>query len=72
MTSASSSRDTGTSSVDDADIARFDQLAAQWWDVAGAMKPLHQFTPVRIDLSRIVSGGQACQICATPPCACQG
>ena len=49
MTSASSSRDTGTSSVDDADIARFDQLAAQWWDVAGAMKPLHQFTPVRID-----------------------
>lgn len=35
-------------SVDAADVARFDQLAAQWWDDTGAMKPLHQFTPVRI------------------------
>jgi len=38
-----------TQSVDEADVARFDQLAAQWWDDTGAMKPLHQFTPVRIE-----------------------
>lgn len=38
-----------TASIDAEDIARFDQLAASWWDPAGPMRPLHLFTPVRLD-----------------------
>lgn len=36
------------SHIDLEDIARFDELAKQWWNVDGPMKPLHDFTPVRI------------------------
>lgn len=35
------------SSVDPEEIARFDALAAQWWDSAGPMGPLHQMNPPR-------------------------
>jgi 2-polyprenyl-6-hydroxyphenyl methylase/3-demethylubiquinone-9 3-methyltransferase len=38
-----------SSTIDVEDIARFDALAAEWWDPRGAMRPLHQFTPVRVD-----------------------
>jgi len=37
------------STVDGADIARFDALASEWWDANGPMRPLHLFTPVRVD-----------------------
>ena len=36
------------SSVSPAEIARFDRLAAQWWDPAGPMRPLHQMNPLRV------------------------
>jgi len=36
-------------SIDAEDIARFDKLAQSWWDPAGPMRPLHLFTPVRLD-----------------------
>ncbi len=29
------------------EIARFDALAARWWDASGPMKPLHMMNPVR-------------------------
>ena len=29
------------------EIARFDALAARWWDPQGPMRPLHQMNPVR-------------------------
>ena len=35
--------------VDADDISRFDRQAQQWWDPNGPMKPLHLFTPVRLD-----------------------
>ena len=35
--------------VDADDISRFDSQARQWWDPNGPMKPLHLFTPVRLD-----------------------
>lgn len=37
------------------EIARFDALAAEWWDPDGPMRPLHRMNPARIDwiLSRI-------------------
>jgi 2-polyprenyl-6-hydroxyphenyl methylase/3-demethylubiquinone-9 3-methyltransferase len=31
------------------EVARFDALAARWWDPDGPMRPLHRMNPVRID-----------------------
>ncbi len=31
------------------EIARFDALAASWWDPNGPMRPLHRMNPARID-----------------------
>jgi 2-polyprenyl-6-hydroxyphenyl methylase / 3-demethylubiquinone-9 3-methyltransferase len=36
------------SSVDAAEIARFEAMAAEWWDPTGKFKPLHKFNPVRL------------------------
>jgi 2-polyprenyl-6-hydroxyphenyl methylase/3-demethylubiquinone-9 3-methyltransferase len=36
-----------TANVDAAEIARFDQIAARWWDPNGEMAPLHAINPVR-------------------------
>jgi 2-polyprenyl-6-hydroxyphenyl methylase / 3-demethylubiquinone-9 3-methyltransferase len=30
------------------EVARFDALAARWWDPAGPMRPLHRMNPARI------------------------
>ena len=38
--------------VDDAEVAKFNKLAESWWDPSGAMAPLHQLNPVRLDYSR--------------------
>lgn len=35
-------------SVDAGEVARFDALAASWWDAAGPMRVLHRFNPVRL------------------------
>lgn len=34
--------------VDPAEIAKFDALAQEWWNPDGAMKPLHQLNPLRL------------------------
>ncbi|WP_417832922.1 bifunctional 2-polyprenyl-6-hydroxyphenol methylase/3-demethylubiquinol 3-O-methyltransferase UbiG [Thalassospira xiamenensis] len=34
------------------EIARFSAMAEKWWDPNGAMKPLHKFNPVRLQLLR--------------------
>ena len=36
------------SSVRDEEVARFDALAARWWDPAGPMAPLHAMNPLRV------------------------
>jgi 2-polyprenyl-6-hydroxyphenyl methylase / 3-demethylubiquinone-9 3-methyltransferase len=38
----------GQANVDPAEVARFDALAARWWDPAGDMRPLHLLNPLRI------------------------
>lgn len=38
--------------VDAAEIAKFDALAARWWDPEGDFKPLHQINPLRLDYIR--------------------
>lgn len=35
--------------VDDAEIEKFSQLAARWWDTEGDFKPLHQINPLRLN-----------------------
>ncbi len=34
--------------VDEADVARFERLGADWWAPHGSMRPLHKLNPVRI------------------------
>ncbi len=38
-----------TSTVDPAEIAKFEAMAAEWWDPHGKFKPLHMMNPVRLD-----------------------
>lgn len=38
--------------VDPAEIAKFDSLAARWWDPAGEFRPLHEINPLRLDYIR--------------------
>ena len=34
--------------VSQAEVAKFDALAARWWDPDGPMRPLHRMNPVRV------------------------
>lgn len=36
------------STIDAAEIRQFNDIAAQWWDESGPLKPLHQLTPARM------------------------
>ena len=36
-------------SIDPAEIAKFEAMAAEWWDPKGKFKPLHMMNPVRLD-----------------------
>ena len=38
----------GNTTVSPAEVARFDALAAGWWDPNGPMRPLHRMNPARI------------------------
>ncbi len=40
------------STVDEAEVARFSAMAAEWWDPRGKMAPLHKFNPVRLQYIR--------------------
>lgn len=37
------------SSIDPAEIEKFQAMAAEWWDVDGKFKPLHMLNPTRLD-----------------------
>lgn len=52
MTPAANDRTTGSRFADEAEIARFDALAAEWWNPNGPMKPLHRLNPVRLGFVR--------------------
>src|SRR5262245_4432492 len=41
-----------TSTVDDAEVARFSAMASEWWNPRGKMAPLHKFNPVRVGYIR--------------------
>ena len=35
--------------IDSAEIAKFEAMADEWWDLEGKFAPLHKFNPVRIE-----------------------
>jgi 2-polyprenyl-6-hydroxyphenyl methylase/3-demethylubiquinone-9 3-methyltransferase len=39
---------TDATTVDDAEVARFEALAEAWWDPEGEFRPLHRLNPVRL------------------------
>lgn len=43
---------TAQHNVDPAELAKFDSLAARWWDTEGDFRPLHQINPLRLDWIR--------------------
>jgi len=40
---------TPQTTVDPAEIAKFESMAAEWWDLEGKFKPLHMLNPTRLD-----------------------
>jgi len=38
-----------TSTIDPAEVAKFQAMAAEWWDPQGKFKPLHMLNPCRLD-----------------------
>jgi 2-polyprenyl-6-hydroxyphenyl methylase/3-demethylubiquinone-9 3-methyltransferase len=43
------SMNSATNTVDDAEIAKFEAMAAEWWDPKGKFAPLHMMNPIRLD-----------------------
>jgi 2-polyprenyl-6-hydroxyphenyl methylase / 3-demethylubiquinone-9 3-methyltransferase len=50
-----------TTNVDPGEIAKFSELAHQWWNPAGNFKPLHEINPLRLDFidARVGLDGKA-------------
>jgi 2-polyprenyl-6-hydroxyphenyl methylase/3-demethylubiquinone-9 3-methyltransferase len=43
------SMNSAANTVDDAEIAKFEAMAAEWWDPTGKFAPLHMMNPIRLD-----------------------
>ena len=41
--------DAARANVDSAEIEKFSQIAAKWWDRNGELKSLHDINPLRLD-----------------------
>lgn len=46
------------SSIDPAEVAKFQAMAAEWWDPQGKFKPLHMLNPTRLDYVTAQIAGQ--------------
>jgi len=49
---AETARSASAASVDEAEMAKFARMAAEWWDPNGKFAPLHKFNPVRLQFIR--------------------
>ncbi|MEO1247930.1 MAG: bifunctional 2-polyprenyl-6-hydroxyphenol methylase/3-demethylubiquinol 3-O-methyltransferase UbiG [Pseudomonadota bacterium] len=49
---ASQTSNASHENVDPAEMAKFNGLAARWWDTEGDFRPLHQINPLRLDWIR--------------------
>jgi 2-polyprenyl-6-hydroxyphenyl methylase/3-demethylubiquinone-9 3-methyltransferase len=41
-----------TSTIDNQEIKKFEQMAQEWWNPTGKFKPLHKFNPTRLNFIR--------------------
>ena len=48
----------GTEGIDPAEVAKFEAMAAEWWDPAGKFRPLHMMNPCRLDYAVRQIAGQ--------------
>lgn len=56
--------------VDDAEIAKFEAMASEWWDPKGKFKPLHMLNPTRLDyITRQIAAEFACDLTKPQPFA---
>ena len=56
------------STVDPAEIAKFEAMAAEWWDLEGKFKPLHMLNPCRLDyISQQIATEFSCNLKAELP-----
>ncbi|MGL5004519.1 MAG: bifunctional 2-polyprenyl-6-hydroxyphenol methylase/3-demethylubiquinol 3-O-methyltransferase UbiG, partial [Casimicrobium sp.] len=46
-----------TINTDPAELAKFSELASQWWDPNGKFRPLHDINPLRLELIDKTVGG---------------
>ena len=44
--------------IDPAEVAKFEAMAAEWWDPAGKFRPLHMMNPCRLDYAVRQIAGQ--------------
>lgn len=48
---------TAQTTVDPSEVAKFEAMAAEWWDPKGKFKPLHLMNPCRLDyITRQIAG----------------
>lgn len=49
--------------VDAAEVAKFEAMAADWWDTTGKFRPLHLMNPVRLDyITRQIAAEYGCDL----------
>ena len=53
---------TARHNVDSAEVAKFDALAARWWDPDGEFRPLHEINPLRLDWIRKYADLDGCKV----------
>lgn len=51
-----------TLNVDLDEVAKFDALAARWWDADGEFRPLHEINPLRLDWIRQHTDLKDCEV----------
>jgi 2-polyprenyl-6-hydroxyphenyl methylase/3-demethylubiquinone-9 3-methyltransferase len=56
------------STVDPSEIAKFEAMAAEWWDPNGKFKPLHMLNPCRLDyITDQIAGEFDCDLTTEAP-----
>ncbi|WP_353473469.1 bifunctional 2-polyprenyl-6-hydroxyphenol methylase/3-demethylubiquinol 3-O-methyltransferase UbiG [Salipiger sp. H15] len=55
-----------TLTVDPSEVAKFEAMAAEWWDPNGKFKPLHMMNPVRLDYITAQVAGEFDRDLSTP------
>lgn len=63
-------QETAASTIDTSEIAKFEAMAAEWWDPTGKFKPLHMLNPCRLDyITRQIAAEFARDLSAERPLA---